>query len=226
MDGGTTYERMFDVCHSLTEIVRWSAIDEITEYAFYGLTGLECVTVGECVGSMGKYAFYGCTSMEELYFNAVAMDDLKSRNYVFYDAGRYHGGMTLTVGAKVKKIPAYLFYPDSSYFNSSHSPNIVSIVFGENSICASIGESAFYLCSSLTSVMIPVSITSVGYGAFWYCRSLSNVYYFGGYEDWGKIGILAKNTELSNATRYYYCEMSPTPDGNFWHFEEGAIRVW
>ena len=39
----------------------------------------------------------------------------------------------------------------------------------------SIGEYAFYYCSSLTSVSIGNSVTSIGYGAFYECRSLTSV---------------------------------------------------
>ena len=39
----------------------------------------------------------------------------------------------------------------------------------------SIGNSAFYDCSSLTSVTIPDSITSIGISAFYHCTSLAKV---------------------------------------------------
>ena len=39
----------------------------------------------------------------------------------------------------------------------------------------SIGDYAFYYCSSLTSITIPNSVTSIGGGAFQYCSSLTSV---------------------------------------------------
>ncbi|MBR4989391.1 MAG: leucine-rich repeat domain-containing protein [Bacteroidaceae bacterium] len=39
----------------------------------------------------------------------------------------------------------------------------------------SIGESAFFYCSGLTSITIPNSVTSIGYGAFSYCSGLTSI---------------------------------------------------
>ena len=38
-----------------------------------------------------------------------------------------------------------------------------------------IGNSAFWLCSSLTNINIPNSVTNIGYEAFCLCRSLTNI---------------------------------------------------
>ena len=51
----------------------------------------------------------------------------------------------------------------------------------------SIGERAFYYCTSLTSVTIPDSVTSIGKEAFYSCTSLKDIYYAGTEEQWKKI---------------------------------------
>ncbi len=49
-----------------------------------------------------------------------------------------------------------------------------------------IRKRAFYLCSSLTSMTIPGSVTSIGDYAFSYCNSLETIYYTGSEEQWNE----------------------------------------
>lgn len=68
----------------------------------------------------------------------------------------------------------------------------------------SIGDDAFDLCTSLTSVTIPDSVTSIGDYAFLVCSSLTDVYYTGTQEEWNKISIGVYNDDLTNATIHYH----------------------
>ena len=54
-----------------------------------------------------------------------------------------------------------------------YADRIQTVVFGDG--VTNIGDSAFYECSSLTSVTIPNSVTSIGYYAFYGCSSLTSV---------------------------------------------------
>ena len=83
-----------------------STVTTIGNYAFYNCTSLTSVTIPDSVTSIGSYAFRDCTGLEEIYFNATAMNDLNSYNYVFYDAGNR---IKVIIGKDVIKIPAYLF---------------------------------------------------------------------------------------------------------------------
>ncbi len=78
----------------------------------------------------------------------------------------------------------------------------------------SIGNYAFYQCSSLTGIMIPDSVTSIGGCAFSGCSALTDVYYAGSEEEWSALTIGAQNGPLTKATIHYIATgPTPTPSG-------------
>lgn len=60
-----------------------------------------------------------------------------------------------------------------------------------------------YIIYSLTSITIPDSVTSIGNAAFYNCSSLKEVNYKGTQDQWNNIKIGENNSYLTNANRNY-----------------------
>ncbi len=103
--------------------------------------------------------------------------------------------------------------------------NNLTAVFISNGV-TNIGKAAFSGCSSLEYVIIPNSVTSIGSSAFEGCSSLTTVFYGDTKEKWDLISV-DYNYELTKAKIYYFSEIQPTEQGNYWHYDDdGNIIVW
>ena len=116
-------------------------------------------------------ALDGCTSITEIYFNAIEVADFGTNDHPFNSVGTKANGITLTIGKKVTKIPAYIFYCTQE----DRSPKIVNVVFEEESECKSIGSYAFNMCVSLKKINLPDTIEAIGQSAFYGCRGLTEI---------------------------------------------------
>ena len=78
-------------------------------------------------------------------------------------------------------------------------------------------------------MVIGNSVTTMGDMVFANCSSHLEIYYKGTAEDWADIDIPLGfgNSNLTNATKYYYSEEEPATEGNYWHYDEnGNVVVW
>ena len=177
---------------------------EIGNEAFQNCTALTSIEIPEAVTELGAAAFKNCTALTEVRYNAIECADvrgLSANGGTFYNAGQNGKGITVIIGAKVKRIRNYLF--DSHADNTDYFAKVVNVIFEDGSVCRTIGSSTFYDC-----------------------RNLTNVYYHGTAEDWANMSIGLSNDFLTNATRYYYSETQPTETGNYWHYVDGEVTVW
>ena len=148
--------------------------------------------------SIGNYAFYGCTGLEELTMPASAK--IYNSSYTFGNCKNIKK-VTLTKGTGTMQDygnNSSISSPDTCY---AHTPWYISgcaEVVIEDGV-TNIGKYAFASCTSLTSITIPDSVTSIGSYAFNSCTGLTDIYYTGSNESW--CGITFGN-DSSNPVRY------------------------
>ena len=134
----------------IKDLVIPNNVTSIGSYAFNGCSSLTSVTIPNSVTSIGASAFYNCSK-------------LTKTNYT----GDIAGWCNIKFGSGSAN-PMYCSH--NFYINNQEIKDLVI----PNSV-TSIGGSAFYGCSSLTSVTIPNSVTSIGAHAFNSCYSLTSV---------------------------------------------------
>ena len=158
----------FRDCSILTSIVIPDSVTSIGDSAFRGCSSLTSIVIPDSVKSIENDAFYGCSSLTSIL--------VAEGNKVYHSAGNClieTASKTLILGCSTSVIPAdgsVTSIGGSAFYGCS---SLTSIVIPDS--VTSIGDSAFRWCSSLTSVTIPNSVTSIEIGAFYGCSSLTSI---------------------------------------------------
>lgn len=133
----------------ITGVTIENGVTNIGSYAFRNCSGLTSVTIPDGVTNIGNSAFYNCSSLERVYITDIAAwcnIDFKSNS-------------------SNPLCYAYNFYLNGNLVTDLEIPSSVT----------SIGNYAFFWCSSLESVTIPDSVTSIGDFAFSGCGSIASI---------------------------------------------------
>ena len=195
-------------CIKLESIIIPDSVTTIGEYAFTDCSSLTSVTIGDSVTSIGDGAFFRCSSLT----SATIPDSVTTiGNYAFVRCSSLQEfkGKFASEDSRCLIVDGIL---------NSFAPAGLTEYTIPNSV-TTIGDEAFYGCSSLTSVTIPDGVTTIGYAAFAYCGSLTSVTMGEGVETVG--GYAFANCPNLNAVHItdlaVWCNIdfiNPLTDGN------------
>ncbi len=153
-------ESAFNGCTNLKNVKIGDGVTYIEQYAFNGCTSLTSITIPNSVTSIGGSAFYGCTSLKNIVIGDKVTEIVSSafENTAYYNNEDNWQDGVLYIGNCLIK-----------------AKDTISGAYKIKDGTKAIAYSAFYGCTSLTSVIIPNSVTSIGAYAFYGCTSLKNI---------------------------------------------------
>ena len=159
-DGGIVFnkDKTTLICYPIGKTGAYTipeTVTTISEYAFYGCSGLTAITIPNTVTSIESYAFYNCDNLKTLIYNTNAL-------------GGYFAGNTaleiVNIGESVTSV-AWCAFQNCTNLQSVTIPNSVTYI----------NSYAFQNCTSLTSIDIPNSVQDIYNYAFSGCSGLTTV---------------------------------------------------
>ena len=160
-------DTVIDYRGNLDTIVIPDGVIAIADGVFRNELGIKSITIPNSITSIGQGAFSDCSSLAKTNFTGDIIDWCKIEfgNAYANPINCSHNLYINDIEVKDLIIPeGVTSIGDAAFFKCT---SLISITI-PNSV-TSIGDAAFFKCTSLTSVTISKGVTSIGYGAFYGC---------------------------------------------------------
>lgn len=190
------------------------AVTSIGGSAFSGCSALTSINIPSSVTSIVGSAFYGCSALTALIVDA------NNPNYSAEGCMLFNKEKTTLISAvgsqKTYDIPSSVTSIGDWAFYDCSSLTSINI---PNSV-TSIGTFAFYGCSALTSITIPNSVTSIGSYAFNYCNNLRVVLIQSNHIDFGGKVFFSYNIFTVSDNNFEIHLM----DDHYFHYNDSYVN--
>ena len=171
-DGVTSIgNEAFYCCDNLTSITIPSSVMRIGKRAFSSCDNLKNVTIPNGITYIGDGAFEWCESLTDI---SIPGSVIEIGNRVFNGCENLTKINVDSSNTKYSSADGVLFDKGKTWliqYPEGKKDTVYIIPYDVTSI----GNDAFFGCSSLTSITIPNGVSSIGNGAFEYCSSLKSI---------------------------------------------------
>lgn len=200
-------DNAFYGCKALTSIVIPEGITSISKYCFYGCSLLASVEMPNTVTAINDGAFANCkmtsvtlpNKLETIGRYAFQSNSFESIELPDTLTTIDFGAFTKCENLKLIDLPEGLETLGQQAF--SQCKNLVALAIPSG--ITSIAPVLLYE-SGVTTVYIPRTVTSIGESAFYGCSRLGSILYEGSESEWNKISISTyQNDPLKDASKTY-----------------------
>ncbi|MDR2266380.1 MAG: leucine-rich repeat protein [Christensenellaceae bacterium] len=240
----------FQSCTSLTSIALPSKVTSIAQRAFYLCSALTTISIDGTLTSIGELAL-SATALTSFDFNdglqeigKDAFTSTKIESIILPNsvttigeaAFQYCSSATILVlSQSLTSIPTNAFSGCSNIKEVIIPSSVQSIGYQSFRGCTSLElldirasatslpEYFIYGCTKLTDLVISATITGIHANADADATNITSIYYAG--NDYSSVSI-STSSNIYKATVYYYSEIEPNEDGNYWRYVDGKPLAW